>query len=87
MNRWQCDHPGCDRECVGVGGAIGLRAIGWWFTYAGPVYCPQHRPDAVPCVETELHDACQLCAAEQEAKRWQKSMAAELGGFPIELGV
>jgi len=74
VNRWKCDHPDCTRECVGTGGAVGLRAIGWWFVYAGPIYCPAHRPDPIHC------------AADQEAERWQKLIMAEVGGFPETVG-
>lgn len=46
MNLWQCD-AGCDREAVGVGGAVGLRAIGWQVIFTsdgrGPLLrCPAH---------------------------------------------
>jgi hypothetical protein len=63
MNVWGCDHEGCKNRCVGVGSAIGLRAIGWYFVMGdrrgalGAVdgrptvlLCPLHRPDGVPCM-------------------------------------
>lgn len=44
MNVWQCDAY-CDREAMGVGGAVGLRAVGWQVTFTsnGPLLrCPAH---------------------------------------------
>ena len=55
MNEWQCDELGCREKVHGVGSAIGLRAIGWWFMpgamgLRGPhILCPAHRPDGIPC--------------------------------------
>lgn len=51
MNLWECDHPDCNASAVGEGGAVGLRAIGWYFKPGPILYCPRHRPDAIPCVE------------------------------------
>jgi hypothetical protein len=96
MNLWQCDRGKyadnrCSRTAVGTGGAVGLRAIGWWFE---PGYdfvdrkehllCPQHRPDAIPCLEAFLYDTttdepCGNCSGEIEADKWQKLMNEELG--------
>lgn len=63
MNRWDCDKHGCNSTAVGSGGAVGLRAIGWYFVrgksselfpgaYTLPrILCPFHRPDGIPCRE------------------------------------
>ncbi len=51
MNKWECEHPGCKRSCIGIGGAVGLIAIGWYFkpgkgiALSAQIYCPEHRPD------------------------------------------
>ena len=75
MNIWNCDHPGCTAEARGVGGAIGLRAIGWYFRRGPVLFCPRHRPDPVPCddkySEANHGAECALCAGEHEAKHWQ----------------
>lgn len=47
MNRWACMHAKCGVVALGVGGAMGLRAIGWsvFSTASGPVtVCPAHHP-------------------------------------------
>lgn len=50
MNGWQCEHPGCPYKCIGVNGAMGLRAIGWFFIPGKSVneplqlFCPYHHP-------------------------------------------
>lgn len=31
MNLWECCHSGCHTTATGKGGAVGLRAIGWYF--------------------------------------------------------
>lgn len=83
MNLWECDHSGCTLTCVGVGGAVGLRAIGWWFEPGPRLLCPQHRPDFVPChQENRLPQdgpgpaECRLCVAESEARLWQNFIKA-----------
>lgn len=70
MNLWQCDAPGCKRTAIGSGGAIGLRAIGWFVRLGPVVFCPGHRPDHGPCEEHE-GETCSLCPSEAEAKRFQ----------------
>lgn len=50
MNYWECDQSGCQSKSHGIGGAIGLRAIGWYFkkgegiTRPPIIFCPQHSP-------------------------------------------
>jgi hypothetical protein len=71
---------------MGTGGAVGLRAIGWWFVYGGPLLCPAHRPDPIACTQVREQTGCQLCAADQEAERWQALIVAEVGDFPEKIG-
>jgi len=59
---------------VGVGGGIGLRAIGWWCRPGEAILCPPHRPDVRPCRDRP-GQTCQLCAAEHEA-RWNQLLLA-----------
>ncbi len=47
MNIWECEHPGCPVKAVGMGGAAGLNAIGWYFQRGSKILCPLHRPDPV----------------------------------------
>lgn len=44
MNRWECDRAECLVTADGIGGAIGLRAIGWFFDIGPMIYCPRHHP-------------------------------------------
>jgi hypothetical protein len=76
MNLWECAHPGCKSKAVGSGGAIGLRAIGWYFIPAKNMqeaewprlFCPAHRPDPVRiCKEKDGPMPCPTCKAEEEA--------------------
>ena len=86
MNRWDCDVRGCNSSAVGMGGAIGLRAIGWYFVPGGPLRCPSHRPDVMPCrdaltlrdatPEFPAPEACPLCRAGLEAAELQELIAA-----------
>lgn len=77
MNRWQCGEPGCRRTAVGSGGAVGLRAIGWFFEpgrdIAGPTLrCPMHRPDPIPRRESTCEtDLCPLCQGNRVAELLQ----------------
>lgn len=86
MNKWECTHPDCDVTAVGAGGAIGLRAIGWWFEPGPLLFCPAHRPDPVPCHQKDNRDhegtPCRMCRAEDEASRHQKIIQAVLKSEP-----
>lgn len=79
MNKWECDVLNCTNTAVGVGGAIGLLAIGWSFVRggaAGSLLCPAHRPDPIPCTDDSRNDdgsymtlgqPCSSCRADQIA--------------------
>ena len=81
MNLWECGHKGCKHTAVGVGGAVGLRAIGWYikFTAAvdgsmlGPgVLCPLHSLETVACMRDHSKGAqCGTCASTVRAHRLQ----------------
>lgn len=81
MNLWECDYRypdgiRCRSKAIGCGGAIGLRAIGWWFKRGtmGPpdLLCPDHRPEPTPCRERPSdYVPCAPCAAELEANYLQ----------------
>lgn len=51
MNRWNCEHPGCKNECVGIGSAIALRTIGWYFKIGPTILCPAHHPEGFEVAE------------------------------------
>lgn len=57
MNVWECGFDGCKRAVSGVGGCVGLRAIGWEVIFHPPgsprIRCPEHYAsdaDKVPTV-------------------------------------
>ncbi len=77
LNKWECSHPGCTSTAVGVGGALGLRAIGWYFVPGPITRCPNHRPDlsTVKHEECEISGPCSYCRAEQEADIFQADIA------------
>jgi len=86
MNLWECEEPGCDATAVGEGGAVGLRAIGWYFQPGPVILCPRHRPDPIPCVDpgvppeerAEKHGKpCPSCRAAAEADRIQATLATD----------
>jgi len=84
MNEWQCDYAGCRNKVVGLGGAIGLRAIGWYFAPGPSLRCPLHRPDPAPCTDeaTEAEqrpEACPMCSGDRDAQRWQSEMNRAYG--------
>lgn len=74
MNLWNCQADGCKSTAVGVGGAVGLRAVGWWFRTGPTIFCPAHRPDGIDghgrYFDCEIEN-CAQCAAQQEADKWQ----------------
>jgi hypothetical protein len=87
MNKWECDHPQCTSEAHGNGGAMGLRAIGWYFRPGPVLFCPRHRPDPTPCVDKASegceNEPCSSCTADQEAQYWQEKMDREYGLEPF----
>lgn len=87
LNLWECEHPGCDVKAVGTGGAIGLRAIGWWFERHKRILCPVHRPDGSlkrdPSLEgsgaaCDADGPCPQCKGDEEADRLQYLVAQYL---------
>lgn len=73
MNEWECEAPGCPYKVVGLGSAVGLRAIGWYFRLGSGmsrplVYCPVHRPDAIRCEQADGPEECHVCAGRVQAK-------------------
>ena len=86
MNLWRCDYPGCTYEVIGLGSAVGLRAIGWYFMVGPVLFCPRHRPDKVSCADgmsdsSDDCEQCSLCAGEREAALWQWMMKRPAYGF------
>ena len=77
LSLWQCDHPGCDKTCVGKGGGVGLRAIGWYFQTGFQLYCPLHRPDPNPCRQTNTDHLCSQCAAEHVVRQLQPKLMSD----------
>lgn len=78
LNLWECAHRGTDgKRCTvtatGTGGALGLKAIGWFFEIGGPILCPAHRPDQIICRNPENREGvlCSTCAGDAEAKMIQ----------------
>lgn len=67
MNIWDCQHPGCSRVAYGVGGAVGLRAIGWYFKIGPVILCPQHHP-AGPAAAEVMANAAQAMLVESPAE-------------------
>ena len=76
MNKWECEHPGCTSAAVGVGGAVGLRAIGWWFELGPTLFCPVHRPTPILCRDEgdNRGKPCGQCAGEEEANLIQHAI-------------
>lgn len=82
MNLWQCKHAGCKSTAVGTGGAIGLRAIGWWFLPGQDILCPNHRPDPIDGDGRYLdctRKNCSQCKATEEAESWQAKIYRKFG--------
>jgi hypothetical protein len=96
MSLWECQNPGCSRQCIGCGGAIGLRAIGWYFMPGPVIFCPAHRPDAKRCRVNEAgrpclfggedHDQCPepcpYCTGVDEASWIQSQIPGVLEAYP-----
>lgn len=92
MNQWRCNGINyetgkrCTITACGSGGAIGLRAIGWWFEPGHEVRCPAHRPDAHGACREAYRmagdalgpDPCSSCTADEEAERFQLALAKVL---------
>lgn len=82
MNLWECDERGCKITATGMGGAIGLRAIGWQ-AEINPgammtLRCPGHRTDAYRDqiygpghAEPAAGEKCAQCTGDYEAGAWQ----------------
>lgn len=77
LSLWQCDHPGCDKTAVGKGDAVGLRAIGWYFQTGPLLLCPLHRPDPIPCRQTDADHLCSQCAAEHVVRQLQPKLMSD----------
>lgn len=84
MNKWECQGPDCTNSIVGVGGAMGLRAIGWYVVTGPVIFCPVCRPDPMPCVQTKERagTSCTFCRGEQEAYSFQEAIRSMLGLEP-----
>lgn len=93
LNKWECSHPGCTFHCVGTGGAIGLRAIGWFVSLSPHSYplilCPAHREDIrpVPCKDlpghgkdshSMVHPLCHVCGVNSVTMLYQTGCVSVL---------
>ena len=59
MNLWECGHSGCKCTAVGTGGAVGLRAVWWYFEMGPQLFCPDHHPHiSKKCV---YERKCRVC--------------------------
>jgi hypothetical protein len=73
MNKWECHKTGCTMTANGVGGAIGLRAIGWYWKagnsplYESELYCPIHWPKEhiKPAPQDCLFRRVEMCTAQE----------------------
>lgn len=77
LNKWECEHPGCTNVAIGVGGAVGLLAIGWYFVPGPTILCPAHRLDQIPChgdTGGNHGKPCSQCAAEEDADMIQNAI-------------
>ena len=87
MNVWECGEPGCKSVAHGVGGAVGLRAIGWTFAMGGTPMCPSHGPEMIPCErgdEESMGQPCRSCAGEAQAKRIQETLTSDVDRASLE---
>jgi hypothetical protein len=58
-----------------MGGAMGLRAIGWYFKRGPVLFCPAHRPDAsILCKLAPKSKGmpCSQCTGIVEAEKFQQ---------------
>ena|ERR1700760_3915739 len=78
MNIWECHHPDCTNRVVGVGGAIGLRAIGWYFELGPVLYCPNHYPQGHRESEISAYKAQSVIARSEGAIWDQDEIASEI---------
>lgn len=76
MNIWECQEVSCHRRCVGTGGAVGLRAIGWYVRMGPVIFCPEHRPDAG-------EDDCSHCLAEVWSFTFQHLIDSKMAHPPV----
>lgn len=67
MNLWECQQPHCLNKVVGIGGAIGLRAIGWYFEKGPIIYCPGHNRRAE--ISCTYEKPCKLCLEVKEIRK------------------
>lgn len=85
MSLWECQHrdAGTGKQCksnaMGVGSAVGLRAIGWLVQWRGDLPFP----DNYPIIKCPFHNSTMV--AEQEAKQIQSTLIYSLyqGKFPV----
>jgi len=80
MNLWECSEPGCKNTAHGVGGALGLRAVGWHFTIGGRLLCPVHTPELAPCTRGDgefMGRPCAQCAANLQADALQELLTTD----------
>lgn len=82
MNYWECSAKTstgeqCNTVAEGVGGALGLTAIGWSVSVSevgAPeiLLCPAHFPETEKCEDDANELPCHLCAAERVANSIQE---------------
>lgn len=91
LNKWECAWPDCRSTAVGTGGALGLRAVGWFFSIGRGPFCPAHRPDGTLLRNKESYPCdqdgpCGPCKGELEAANLQNLIAQylELTGEEME---
>jgi hypothetical protein len=58
VNAWSCDRRPCGMKAVGVAGAAGLRAVGWYFSPGIPpvILCPLHHPKGRAAAKNQADD-------------------------------
>lgn len=92
MNKWECDFPGCKNTAVGCGGALGLRAVGWYFNppRREPLAEPLQLGDVVSRVLATVGDRTPRifcprhrpdaipCRDEYSAQKWEQDQMREI---------